>query len=73
MSTLNLVERAFNVGDLVRLKSGSPRLVVTGHTYSGVKVEWIGVDRHLPQAAVYPASCLVIDPPEQQTKYLSRY
>lgn len=55
---MNLVERKFLIGDVVSLKSGSPRLTVVGYTMNGVSVEWIAYNTGVPHTAVYPASCL---------------
>ena len=53
-----LPERPLDIGDIVRLKSGSPKLTVVGHTMSGVAVAWIAFNSQEPQQAIYPLSCL---------------
>lgn len=58
---MTIVERPLDIGDVVRLKSGSPKLTVVGFTMSGVAVAWIAYNGQEPQQAVYPLSCLEVD------------
>lgn len=60
--TLNLQERQFDIGSVVRLKSGSGKMVVTGFVMEGYCCEWIGFNNHQPFKAIYPGSCLEIEP-----------
>lgn len=59
----------FRLGDVVRLRSGSPRLVVTEivpalsgeHERDAVSVAWIVYGTGTPQDSIYPASCLKLE------------
>ena len=49
----------FKEGDIVRLKSGSPRLIVIYTRADGyVVVFWIGYGTHAPHEYTVPAVCL---------------
>jgi uncharacterized protein YodC (DUF2158 family) len=51
-------KKPLQVGDTVRLNSGSPKLVVTDFIYDGrVVVEWIGAEGKM-QSAILPRPCV---------------
>jgi uncharacterized protein YodC (DUF2158 family) len=53
----------FNVGDIVRLRSGSPRLTVEGDAERNgyVRVTWIGYGTNAPHFAEYRPEMLVLE------------
>lgn len=49
---------AFQVGETVRLKSGSPRLSIVSIDDNRISVSWITYGTHLLQIATFPIECL---------------
>jgi uncharacterized protein YodC (DUF2158 family) len=52
---------AFAVGDVVRLKSGSPRMVVVDIASDYVTCNWIAYSTNTPQGYPYPIKCVEHD------------
>ena len=65
MATLNMAQRAIQVGDIVSLRSGGPEMTVLGEVPGGeIQVGWFAKGRRFEVEELPPSALLLVRPVE---------